>query len=114
MAELEPIYRVIFTQHGSVYEIYAQYISEDHLMGFIELENLIFSDTKSSVVVDPSEEKLRSEFKDVKRCYIPMHTISRIDEVIKKGPARIKVLDSKDNNITHFPPSYFDRPRDTD
>ncbi len=100
----EPIYRVIFTQQGKSYEIYARYISEENLMGFIEVEELIFAEPSTAVVVDPSEEKLKTEFKGVKRSYIPMHLIARIDEVVKEGAACIKELDEKSNNITPFPP----------
>ena len=104
MSDKEPIYRIIFFQQGKTYEIYAKYISEDNLMGFIEVEELVFSEPDSkAVVVDPSEEKLKSEFKDVKRSYIPMHTIVRIDEVIKEGQARIKDSNDKSDSISNFP-----------
>ena len=43
---------------------------------------------RSSVVVDPSEEKLKTEFNSVKRCFIPMHSIVRIDEVEKQGTSK--------------------------
>ena len=36
------------------------------------------------------EEKLKAEFANVKRTYLPMHTVIRIDEVSKEGPARIE------------------------
>lgn len=77
--EKQPIYRVIFIQNDKLYEIYAKYLTEESLMGFIEIEELVFHETKSSVLVDPSAEKLQAEFKDVKRSYIPLHTILRID-----------------------------------
>ncbi len=91
-----PLYRVIFTQEDEVYEVYANYLSEDALMGFIEIEELVFSDA-SSLVVDPSEEKLRNEFKGVKRSYIPLHLLLRIDEVYKEGSAKIKSVGEKGN-----------------
>ncbi|MFK3617755.1 DUF1820 family protein, partial [Coxiella burnetii] len=72
MHEKQRIYRIIFSQDEKIYEIYARYISEENLMGFIELEDLLFSEG-NSVVVDPSEEKLKTEFQGVKRSYIPMH-----------------------------------------
>ncbi len=96
----EAIYRVIFTQQGKTYEIYAQFISEEGLMGFIEVEELIFAD--ASVLIDPSEERLRLEFTDVKRCYIPMHAIARIDELMKYTPSTNEKL-KKADNISHFP-----------
>ena len=36
---------------------------------------------KSQMVIDPSEDKLRTEFTGVQRSFVPMHSIIRIDEV---------------------------------
>jgi len=100
----EPIYKVIFLQNGKIYEIYARYISEESLMGFIEVEDLLFSDpTPGTVVVDPTEERLRTEFKGVKRFYIPMHELMRIDEVYQQGTAKIKSVKGKAGNVSPFP-----------
>ena len=44
---------------------------------------------RSAILVDPGEEKLKSEFAGVKRSYIPMQSIIRIDEVEKQGAAKI-------------------------
>lgn len=104
--ENQPIYRVIFAQNDKMYEVYARYLTEESLMGFIEIEELIFNETKSSVVIDPMEEKLRTEFKDVKRSYIPLHTILRIDEVMKEGTGMISTSGKetpKRGNVSHLP-----------
>lgn len=114
MSKAKPIYRVVFIQHETLYEVYAQYISEDDLMGFISVENLVFSETKSTVVIDPSEEKLKAEFRGVKRCYIPMHSILRIDEVEHEGTAKIKEISEKSDNISHFPRNFTPPPRSED
>ena len=98
----QPIYRVLFVQNDQMYEVYARYLTEESLMGFIEIEELVFHETKSSLVVDPSEEKLRAEFKDVKRSYIPLHAILRIDEVVKEGSARM-MPSEKQGNVSHLP-----------
>lgn len=101
-----PIYRVIFLQNDKLYEVYARYLTEESLMGFIELEELIFQEAKSSVVVDPTEEKLRAEFKGVKRSYVPLHAILRIDEVIKEGSAQMTASDAmrkKRGNVSQLP-----------
>ena len=58
-------------------------------------------DERSKVVVDPSEEKLKSEFTGVRRSFIPMQAIIRIDEVEKTGVAKI----SSGDKITPFPVS---------
>ena len=44
---------------------------------------------ENSYLVDPGEEKLKNEFSGVKRSYIPLQSIVRIDEVDKEGAARI-------------------------
>jgi hypothetical protein len=100
----EPIYRVIFNQQDKQYEIYVKYISEETLMGFIEVEELIFSESKSNLVVDPSEEKLKVEFKGVKRSYIPLYSIVRIDEVESFGVVKIKPI-KEQGNVRNFPGS---------
>src|SRR3989338_10837345 len=100
----DPIYRVLFIQNDKQYELYSKYLTEESLMGFIEIEELIFQDTKSGIVVDPAEEKLRVEFKGVKRSYIPLHTILRIDEVVKEGAARMtspEKIPVKTGNVSH-------------
>ncbi|HLB57897.1 MAG TPA: DUF1820 family protein [Gammaproteobacteria bacterium] len=102
----QPMYRVIFAQNDQLYEVYSRYLTEESLMGFIEIEELIFHETKSDVLVDPTEEKLRAEFKNVKRCYIPLHTILRIDEVVKEGTATISPFDKsieKKGNVSQLP-----------
>jgi hypothetical protein len=96
------IYKVIFHNQGQLYELYAKEVYQGELYGFVEIEELIFGEN-STVVVDPSEERLKSEFADVKRSFIPMHSIVRIDEVEKEGPGKIIELPSKGDNITQFP-----------
>lgn len=102
MVNKKSIYKIYFLSRGSVYEIYAKHISQSNLFGFIEIEELIFGKA-GSVVVDPSEERLRNEFSDVKRFYVPLHSVLRIDEVEKRGVA--KIVDSKETpgSITPFP-----------
>lgn len=98
----KPIYKVIFHNQGKVYEIYARSVHQGSMFGFIEMEKLMFSE-KTSIVVDTSEEKLKSEFEHVTRTYIPMHSIIRIDEVDKKGTAKISEVPAKDAKIMPFP-----------
>lgn len=105
-SQQQPIYRVIFIQNDKLYEVYARYLTEESLMGFIEIEELIFQDVNSTIVLDPSEDKLRAEFKDVKRSYIPLHTILRIDEVMKEGNAKMTAsgkFAEKKGNVSHLP-----------
>jgi hypothetical protein len=108
MAKRDSIYKVLFIQSKQVYEIYAKYISEEVLTGFIELDELVFSNP-SSIVVDPTEEKLKAEFADVSRVYIPMHTVLRIDEVKNAGIAKIYDNDNKQGN--HFSDNMIKMPQ---
>lgn len=93
------IFKVSFYNNNKVYEIYARQVYQSDLYGFVTIEGLAF-DERTSVVVDPSEEKLKSEFDQVKRFFVPMHSIIRIDEVDKQGAA--KITDAGEN-IAHFP-----------
>jgi hypothetical protein len=93
------IYKVIFMSQGKVYEIYARHIGQGALFGFIEVEELVFG-ARSTLLVDPSEEKIKSEFEGVTRTYLPMHSILRIDEVEKEGAGKISKIEG---NVTQFP-----------
>ena len=94
------IFKVVFANQGKVYEIYARKVSQGGLFGFIEVEELVFGE-RSSVVVDPSEERIKTEFAGVKRSYLPLHSIIRIDEVRKQGASKISALEG--GNVTQFP-----------
>ena len=93
------LYKIIFLNQGKVFEIYARSVSQGALFGFVEVEELVFGE-RTTVVVDPSEEKIKSEFENVKRTYLPMHSIIRIDEVDKQGTSKISKLEG---NVTQFP-----------
>ena len=40
----EPIYRIVYQQQAEVCEIYARYLYQSDLYGFVELEELIFGE----------------------------------------------------------------------
>ena len=94
------LYKVVFVNQGKIYEVYAKSVSHGDLFGFLTVEELVFGE-RSTVVVDPGEEKIKSEFKDVRRTYLPMHSIIRIDEVDKQGTAKISKLEG--GNVAQFP-----------
>lgn len=98
----KPLYKVIFHNQGKVYEIYARNVHQGGLFGFIEIEKIVFG-AKSSMVVDPSEENLKSEFSNVARTYIPLHSVIRIDEVNKQGVAKVTEFTGKGGNVMPFP-----------
>jgi hypothetical protein len=78
------IFKVQFVNQGKVYEIYARKVSHGSLFGFIEVEELVFG-----------------EFHEVKRTYLPMHSVLRIDEVKKQGVSKIVALEG--SNVAQFP-----------
>jgi hypothetical protein len=98
------IFRVVFINQGKVYEIYARKVSHGGLFGFIEVEELVFGE-RSSVVLDPAEERIKSEFAGVKRSYLPLHSVIRIDEVRKQGVSKISALEG--GNIAQFPVTLY-------
>jgi len=100
------LYKVTFLNQGQVYEIYARRVVQGGLLGFVEVESLVFGE-KTRIVVDPAEERLQREFEGVKRSFIPMHAILRIDEVDKQGPARITEVSAKTGNVAAFPVPLF-------
>ena len=100
------VYKITFLNGGKVYEIYAKQVSQGGLFGFVEIEQLLF-DQKSALVVDPSEEQLRTEFSGVQRTYIPLQSIIRIDEVEKRGTSKIHHLHEKDTQVHTLPTTIY-------
>ena len=107
------LYRISFMNQGKVYEIYARHVSQGGLFGFVEVEELLFGE-KSKLVVDPGEEHLRTEFEGVRRIFVPMHAILRIDEVEKLGTSRIAASEKGEGTVSTFPvpvPTGGDKPK---
>ncbi|MDX1453091.1 MAG: DUF1820 family protein [Oleiphilaceae bacterium] len=91
-------FKVIFYNHEDIYEIYATHVYPSDMYGFVEVEQLLFGE-RSQLLVDPGEERLKTEFNGVKRTYIPMNAIVRIDEVEQSGTPKVKATSS----VTNFP-----------
>ena len=104
------IFKVSFYNQSNVYEVYASKVYQSDLHGFVTVEELKFNE-RTSVVVDPGEEKLKTEFDQVKRFFVPMHAIIRIDEVEKQGVAKIS---EAGENIAHFPSHMYSTSGDKD
>ena len=102
MPETSPIYRVSFVNQGEIYEVFCRNVYQADLYGFVVIEDFVFGE-RTSVVVDPSEERLKDEFSGVKRTFIPMHSIIRMDEVASQGQSRIREFDGK---VAAFPGIY--------
>ena len=96
-----PTFKVVFYNQNQVYEVYARAIYQSEMYGFIEVEEFVFGE-RSQLLVDPGEEKLKNEFIGVKRSYIPLHSIIRIDEVEQEGLGKVTELKAGDK-IAQFP-----------
>lgn len=96
------MYRITFANQESVYEIYARKVGESDMFGFLEVEDFVFGEN-TSLVVDPTEERLKIEFSTIKRTYIPMHAVFRIDEVEKHGVAKMREKGKDDSKVSLFP-----------
>ncbi|HTY92886.1 MAG TPA: DUF1820 family protein [Steroidobacteraceae bacterium] len=101
------IFKVLFLNQGKIYEIYAKKVTHGSLFGFIELEDIVFGE-RGSIVVDPNEERIKTEFDGVKRSFLPLHSVLRIDEVKKQGTAKITALEG--GNVTQFPMPVYSAP----
>ncbi len=97
-----PVYRVLFLNQGSLYELYARSVGQGALFAFVEVEDILFGN-RGNVLVDPSEERLKSEFSGVKRTYIPLQAVVRIDEVEREGVNKIVELAAPQGNVMAFP-----------
>jgi hypothetical protein len=98
------IYRISFYNQGDIYELHAREIHQGNMYAFLEIEDIIFGE-RSAIVVDPSEEKLKSEFEGVKRTYIPLQAVIRIDEVERSGANKIITADGRSGKVMPFPMS---------
>ncbi|WP_370979755.1 DUF1820 family protein [Agaribacterium sp. ZY112] len=97
-----PTYKVVFYNQNQVFEVYCRAIYQSEMYGFIEIEEFVFGE-RAQLVVDPGEEKLKNEFSGVKRSYIPLHSIVRIDEVEKEGQVKVTDVKGGGNSVTPFP-----------
>ena len=99
------IFKVLFVNQGKLYELYARSIYQGELYGFIEVEELIFGE-HTSLLVNPAEERLQNEFAGVRRTFVPLHSIVRVDEVEREGVSKIRPVEGGDN-VTPFPQPAF-------
>jgi hypothetical protein len=102
----DSIFKIRFYQDDHIYEIYARSLAQEAMFGFLEVEELVFAEG-DSVIVNPEEERLRAEFKDVICTYIPMHAVLRIDEVKVEGVAKAIPTPKDANNIVRPFPSHL-------
>lgn len=97
----EIVYRVLYHQQNVPCELYARSVSESEMFGFVELEELVFDSTHAST--DPVQEKFKQEFDAVKRTYIPLNNVFRIDAIERDDDASWQTRRSSVGNVTAFP-----------
>ncbi|PID46031.1 MAG: hypothetical protein CSB47_05820 [Proteobacteria bacterium] len=95
------LYKISFINKDKVYDVFAKQVYESDLYGFLAVEGMVFG-SASDIVIDPSEEKLKAEFDGVKRSFIPLHSVVRIDEVKERGVCKITDYD-EGSNVAVFP-----------
>lgn len=83
------LFKVLFNNQGQVYEVYVRRVAIADLMGFVEISDFVFGE-KTQLVVDPAEERLKTEFSGVTKSLIPFHHVIRIDQVEKSGTPGIQ------------------------
>jgi hypothetical protein len=105
------IYRVVFFNQGEIWEVYARSVGQSGLFGFIEVGDLLFGEG-TQVVVDPSEERLKSVFRNVTRFSLPLHSVLRVDEVDKQGPSRVAAKADAKAQLMPFPTPVYTRSED--
>lgn len=103
------VYRVVFHNQGKVYELYAREVSHADMYGFVEVGDIIFGE-RTAILVDPSEERLKSEFSGVKRTFVPIHSVIRVDEVEKEGANKITAISGEGSNVAPFPVPMYTPP----
>lgn len=98
----QKLYKITFLNLGKCYELYARHVASSGLWGFTEVGDLVFEPAGEGIVVDPTEERLREEFKDTRVLHLPMQAVIRIEEVDRKGALAIR--DAADGQkVTPFP-----------
>jgi len=95
------LFKVVFLNHGKVYELYAEGVVSSGLWGFIEVSDLVF-ETSDGIVVDPTEEKMRDEFSGATAMHLPIQSVLRVEEVEQRGKCMIRDRQSGEN-VTPFP-----------
>jgi hypothetical protein len=63
------------------FSIYASKVNPSSFLGLIEVSDIVFMDT-SDIILNPQDDKVKKEFKNVERTFLPLNAIIRIDEVL--------------------------------
>lgn len=73
---------------------YAKAVNPSSYIGLIEISDIMFMD--SDILINPEDEKIRKEFKGVKRTFLPLSSIIRIDEIEEVKSSVLKVIPKKE------------------
>lgn len=102
MAIGKRVFKIIFHNQGNLYELYARKVSQSEMYAFVEIEGILFGE-RSALLVDPSEERLKAEFDGVRRTFVPLSAVVRIDEVDREGQPKIIAGKDDGGKVAHFP-----------
>jgi hypothetical protein len=97
------LYKVTFLSEGKTLELYAHQIASSALWGFTEVSDIVFERQGEGMLIDPTEEKLREEFKNTRVLHLPMQCIVRVEEVEKKAPLAIRDAATGERVVMPFP-----------
>jgi len=84
----KPLYKIVFASGAKVYELYAKRVISSDLYGFVRVSELCFA--VNSVVLDPTEERMKEEFGNTDALHLPMHSVIRVEEVKERGATKIR------------------------
>jgi hypothetical protein len=99
---MKKLYKITFLSQGKSIELHARHVASSSLWGFTEVGELVFDPPGDGMLVDPTEERLREEFKDTTMLHVPIQAIVRIEEVARRGPLAIRDASSGEK-VMPFP-----------
>lgn len=78
--------------------IHSSEVNTSSFLGLIEVKDIVFMDT-SELLITPEDDKIRQEFKNVERTFLPINSIVRIDEVVyEKANSVIRLYKGKETD----------------
>lgn len=84
------LYRVVLQSQDGHCEFYAVRVAQGHLPAFLEIEQIVFCDRATGDGANAAQERLRSALAAVKRCYIPLAHVVRIDEIAYSAATELR------------------------
>ena len=103
-------FKVSFTRDNELYQICARSVGPSDWWGLIELSDFIFPENK--LVYNPGEERIKREFSNIRRTWIPYHAIVRVDEVLDSMESEVKIVPLESFRRAATPPMPVERGKD--